>query len=158
MRVTFNVVAVSDRGGKLLRPDLLAAAEGVHRQLRPHLGDYVARMKQVLAAGAEMAVAEEGGKVLGVAVFRILEKTHSGRELYCDDLVTDEAKRSTGVGHALIAYMERICRERDCDTFSLDSGTQRQQAHKFYFREGMTVTSFHFNKKVSERPTSVKFS
>ena len=137
---------------------LLASAERVHRQLRPHLADYVARMRQVLGAGAEMAVALDGGEVRGVTVFRILEKTHSGRELYCDDLVTDEAKRSTGVGHALIAYMERICRERDCDTFSLDSGTQRQQAHKFYFREGMTVTSFHFNKKVSGRPTSVKFS
>ena len=154
-----NVVAVSDRDGKLLRPDLLAAAESVHRQLRPHLqADYAGRMKEILAAGAEMAVAEEGGRVLGVTVFRILEKTHSGRELYCDDLVTDEAKRSTGVGHALIAYMERICRERDCDTFALDSGTQRQQAHKFYFREGMTITSFHFNKKVSERPSSVRFT
>ena len=154
MRDAFNVVAVSDRAGKVLRPDLLAAAEGVHRQLRPHLrADYAGRMREVLAGGAEMAVAEKAGRVLGVTVFRVLEKTHSGRELYCDDLVTDEPRRSTGVGHALIAYMERLCRERDCDTFALDSGTQRQQAHKFYFREGMTITSFHFNKKVSERPS-----
>jgi len=153
-----NVVAVSDRAGNVLRADLLAAAEPVHRQLRPHLpADYAGRIRQVLAGGAEMAVAQEGGRVLGVAVFRILEKTHSGRELYCDDLVTDEARRSTGVGHALMAYMERIGRERDCDTFALDSGTQRQQAHKFYFREGMTITSFHFNRKISERPTSIRF-
>ncbi len=152
-----NVAAVSDRDGSVLRPDLLAAAEPVHRQLRPHLrADYAGRMKEVFAGGAEMAVAEEGGRVLGVTVFRVLEKTHSGRELYCDDLVTDAAKRSSGVGHALIAYMERICRERACDTFALDSGTQRQQAHKFYFREGMTITSFHFDKKVSDRPTSVR--
>jgi hypothetical protein len=54
-------------------------------------------------------------------------------------------------------YMERICGERDCDTFSLDSGTARQQAHKFYFREGMTITSFHFDRKVSKRPTGIKF-
>jgi GNAT superfamily N-acetyltransferase len=153
-----NVAAVSDRDGKVVRPDLLAAAEAVHRQLRPHLrADYAGRMKEIFAGGAEMAVAEEGGRVLGVTVFRILEKTHSGRELYCDDLVTDEARRSTGVGHALVDYMERVCRERGCDTFALDSGTQRQQAHKFYFREGMTITSFHFNKKVSDRPTSVRY-
>jgi len=128
---------------------LLRSAERVHRQLRPHLGDYVARMKQVLGAGAEMAVAREGTEVRGITVFRILEKTHSGRELYCDDLVTDESKRSTGVGHALIEYMERIGRERGCDMLALDSGTQRQQAHKFYFREGLVVTSFHFNKQLS---------
>jgi len=63
--------------------------------------------------------------------------------------VTDEAQRSTGVGHALMRYMEEVCRERACDTFSLDSGAWRQQAHKFYFREGMTITSFHFDKKIS---------
>jgi GNAT superfamily N-acetyltransferase len=138
--------------------ELLRSAERVHRQLRPHLVDYVGRMRQVLAGGAEMAVALVEGEVAGITVFRVLEKTHSGRDLYCDDLVTDETKRSTGVGHALMQYMEGICRERSCDTFSLDSGAQRQQAHKFYFREGMTITSFHFDKKVGNTPTGVKFS
>ena len=148
-----RVVPVTAADGELLR-----SAERVHRQLRPHIADYVPRMKEGLAGGAEMAVALDGAEVRGITVFRILEKTHSGRELYCDDLVTDEAKRSTGVGHALIEYMERIGRERKCDMLALDSGTQRQQAHKFYFREGMLVTSFHFNKKVSDRPISVKLS
>jgi len=130
---------------------LLASAERVHRHLRPHLKDYVGRMKEGLDAGAEMAVCVVDGEVVGVTVFRILEKTLSGRELYCDDLVTDEAKRSNGVGHALMQYMEGICRERKCDMFALDSGAQRQQAHKFYFREGMTITSFHFNKPITHK-------
>ena len=151
-----EVVAISNAKGEITEPGLLAAAERVHRQLRPHLKDYAGRMKEVLGAGAEMAVAVEGGEVRGVTVFRILEKTHSGRDLYCDDLVTDETKRSTGVGHALMLYMEGICRERSCDTFSLDSGAQRQQAHKFYFREGMTITSFHFDKKISAAPTGIR--
>jgi len=143
-----RVVAVSNAKGEITDAQLLASAERVHRQLRPHLEDYVGRMKQVLAGGAEMAVAVVDGNVAGVTVFRVLEKTHSGRDLYCDDLVTDEAKRSTGVGHALMQYMEGVCRERDCDMLSLDSGAQRRQAHKFYFREGMTITSFHFNKPI----------
>ena len=148
-----KVVPVSPQDEKLLR-----AAERVHRQLRPHLGDYVARMKVVLGAGAEMAVAlDDVGEVAGVTVFRVLEKTHSGRDLYCDDLVADETKRSTGVGHALLEYMQELARGRGCDNFSLDSGVQRQQAHKFYFREGMTVTSFHFDKKMSGGVTGVKF-
>ena len=154
-----NVVAVSNEKGEVTDGELLRAAERVHRQLRPHLReDYVGRMKEVLAAGAQMAVAVEGGAVRGITVFRILEKTHSGRDLYCDDLVTDESQRSTGVGRALMQYMEQVCRERACDTFSLDSGTWRQQAHRFYFREGMTITSFHFDKKISPRPTGIKFS
>ena len=143
-----KVVAVSNAKGEVTDARLLASAERVHRQLRPNLEDYLGRMKQVLAGGAEMAVAVVDGNVAGVTVFRVLEKTHSGRDLYCDDLVTDEAKRSTGVGHALMQYMEGICRARLCDMRSLDSGAQRRQAHKFYFREGMTITSFHFNKPI----------
>ena len=144
-----NVIAVTDAQGRVVTADLLAAAETVHRELRPHLPqNYVARMKEVFAGGAEMAVAVIDGEVAGVTVFRVLEKTHSGRDLYCDDLVTSERRRSSGVGHALIEYMEGICRERQCDTFSLDSGTQRQQAHKFYFREQMPITAFHFTKKL----------
>ena len=144
-----NVVAVSNARGEITNADLLAAAETVHRQLRPHLPpDYVQRMREIFQGGGEMAVAEEGGRVAGITVFRILEKTFTGRELYCDDLVTDENQRSKGVGHALIAYMERVGRERGCDILALDSGTHRQQAHKFYFREGMPITSFHFSKKL----------
>jgi len=100
-----KVVAVSNAKGEITDARLLASAERVHRQLRPNLRDYVGRMKEVLAAGAEMAVCVVEGEVAGITVFRILEKTHSGRDLYCDDLVTDEAKRSAGVGHALMQYM-----------------------------------------------------
>ena len=47
-------------------------------------------------------------------------------------------------------FMETLAIERGCDTFSLDSGTQRTQAHKFYFREGMTINSFHFSKTLKK--------
>lgn len=136
--------------------ELIRSAERVHRQLRPHLADYAARVREVMADGCEMAVAVDGAKVLGLTMFRMVERTHSGRELYCDDLVTDETLRSTGVGHALIEYMERIARERSCDTFALDSGTTRQRAHRFYFREGLTISSFHFVKRLSSRETGIK--
>jgi len=146
--VSVTVVAITDAKGAVVEEGLLRSAEAVHLQLRPQLaGRYLERMREVFASGAEMAVAVVDGTVAGITVFRVIEKTHSGRELYCDDLVTDETKRSTGVGHALMQYMERICRERGCDTFALDSGCQRQQAHKFYFREGMTIPAFHFSKK-----------
>ena len=150
-----EVIAVSNERGEVVHETLLAAAESVHRQLRPQLPpDYVKRMKDVFAGGAEMAVCVVDGKVAGITVFRVLEKTFTGRELYCDDLVTDERQRSTGVGHSLIAYMEEVARARKCDAFTLDSGCQREQAHKFYFREGMTVTAFHFTmKKKVDPPT-----
>jgi GNAT superfamily N-acetyltransferase len=144
-----DVVAVTDDAGNILNADLLAQAQVIHRQLRDGLPeDYVGRMKQIFAGGAEMAVARIGPDVVGLTVFRVLEKTFTGRELYCDDLVTDEKRRSSGVGHALMAYMEKVARERQCNVLALDSGTHRQQAHKFYFREGLPVTAFHFSRKL----------
>ena len=143
-----KVVPVTGERGEVLDAGMLAAAESVHRQLRPQLpADYLRRMREIFAAGGEMAVGLLEGRVAGVAVWRMVERTLSFRELYCDDLITDESLRSTGVGHALMEHMARLARERGCDLFTLDSGTQRQQAHKFYFREGMTITSFHFSRK-----------
>ena len=37
----------------------------------------------------------------------------------------------------------------DARTCVLDSGTHRPQAHKFYFREGMVITSFSFKKPLA---------
>jgi GNAT superfamily N-acetyltransferase len=145
-----KVVAVTGAGGAIVESALLAEAEPIHRQLRPHLpADYARRMREVFASGAEMAVAVEAGRVVGLTVFRVIEKTFTGRELYCDDLVTDESRRSRGAGKAMIAWMERVARERHCDVLALDSGTQRQQAHRFYFREGLVVGAFHFTKRLT---------
>jgi hypothetical protein len=100
-----KVIAVTDRTGKIIDAQLLSASENVHRQLRGHLPQgegYVRRMKEVFGSGAEMAVVVVDGRVAGITVFRMLERTFSGREMYCDDLVTDSDQRSTGVGRAMM--------------------------------------------------------
>ena len=142
-----SVVDVTDAQGNIVAPDWLRKAEPVHRQLRPHMAkDYVAAMRRVFAGGGRMCVAARGGEVAGVAVYRIYENTWNGLKMYVDDLVTDEERRSSGIGHALMEHLQAIAREAGCTSFSLDSGTHRHQAHKFYFREGMTIPAFHFIK------------
>ena len=84
--------------------------------------------------------------MVGVAVFRYFENTHVGHKFYVDDLVTDEGFRSSGVGHALLVFLEQLARSRGCNSIELDSGTQRTRAHKFYFREGFVIPSFSFRK------------
>lgn len=146
-----KIIAITNAAHDIVKLEWLTQSEAVHRQLRPQLPvDYLRRMREVFGSGADMAVCVRDHKVCGITVFRILEKTYSGRELYCDDLITDEALRSTGVGHALVGYMEAVAVDRGCDCLALDSGTQRQQAHKFYFREGLTVPAFHFSKPLKK--------
>lgn len=142
-----QLIDVTDDHHQLVEPTWLARAERVHRELRPQIpADYAGTMRAIFADRAGMSVGAIGDDVVGVAVHRAYRNTFAGHRFYVDDLVTDETRRSTGVGAALLAHCEAIARRRGCVSFELDSGVQRARAHKFYFREGMTVTSFAFRK------------
>lgn len=142
-----QIVSVTDASGRIVEPLWLARAETVHRQLRPMLPPgYVERLGQVFANGGRMTLLVEGDAVLAVALWRLVENTYEGRRLYVDDLVSDEACRSQGVGHRLFGWLEQQAKSSACDVLALDSGVQRQRAHRFYFREGMHIPSFCFRK------------
>ena len=119
----------------------------VMRELRPKLSsaeEFVARVQQQQAEGFQLAYSEHGGEVVTVAGFRVQHMLATGYTLYVDDLVTAEHARSHGHGKAMLQALIAHAREHGCDMFSLDSGTWRQEAHAFYFREEMRVSSFHF--------------
>jgi predicted GNAT superfamily acetyltransferase len=81
-----------------------------------------------------------------VAGFRIEEKLAWGRFVYVDDLVTAADRRGRGHADRLFEWLyEEAARER-CTQFHLDSGVgpDRADAHRFYFRHGMRITSYHF--------------
>lgn len=143
-----SLINVCDDAGEVTEPVWLARAESIHRQLRPALpADYAAKMRRVFAGGARMTLAIRGEAVCGLAVWRWHENTFDGIKFYIDDLVTDAALRSQGVGKSLIAQLEMEAQQRGAEALVLDSGTQRQQAHRFYFREGFVITSFNFKKQ-----------
>src|SRR5271154_6276012 len=116
----------------------------VMHQLRPKLvaEEFVGRIQLQQAEGYQLAFVEHDDAIVSVAGFRLQTVLWSGRTLYVDDLVTDEAVRSKGHGEAMLKWLIAFAREAGCDTFSLDSGTQRHQAHAFYFRNGLRITDF----------------
>jgi GNAT superfamily N-acetyltransferase len=119
---------------------------GVMKQLRTHLdgGEFLALIRQQQSEGFRLAFLEEAGVVRAVAGFRVMHMLYSGKTMYVDDLVTDETKRSSGYGEAILRWLIELARSESCDRFSLDSGTQRARAHRFYFKQGMSISSFHF--------------
>ena len=150
MPADLALVDVTGASGEILAPDWLARAEGVHRQLRDRLPvDYSRRLEEVFSGGARMMLATQGDVVLGVAVWRVIQNTYEGCRLYVDDLVTDAAHRSRGVGRFLLDGLEARARSLGCDVIALDSGTQRTAAHRFYFREGLVIPSFCFRKALA---------
>lgn len=144
-----EIHSVTDGNGVLVAPDWLARAEPVHRQLREQLpADYAGKMRRVFAGGGRMCVAARGERVLGVAVYRLHENTFDGVKCYVDDLVTDAAARSAGVGAALMRHLAQLARGAGSAFLTLDSGTHRHRAHRFYFREGFAIASYSFRKSL----------
>lgn len=89
---------------------------------------------------------------LAVSGFRIKHSLFSAgkKEMYIDDLVTDAAHRSRSFGKQMFVWLKSESRRLGCVAITLDSGIQRTEAHKFYGREGMKITSFHFSLMLND--------
>ena len=126
--------------------DEILAGRDVMRQLRPAIApeDYLPTVRRMMDAGYRQAALVEDGQVRAVAGFRVFEMLYAGRILYVDDLSTDERVRSRGHGRALMDWLKAEARASGCLQLHLDSGVQRESAHRFYFREGLAANCFHF--------------
>ena len=117
-------------------------------ELRPHLQAtmFVQLVREMQQQGFQLAYIEDNGVVVAVAGYRIVTNLFMGKNLYVDDLITSEKERSKGYGDSLLAWLRALAIENSCHYLHLDSGTHREQAHKFYFRQGLTISSFHFSE------------
>ena len=87
--------------------------------------------------------------IVAVAGYRIYTNLYMGKHLYVDDLVTAEKWRSNGYGERLINWLREQALNAECNYFHLDSGTHRNQAHKFYFSQGFNIASYHFSERLN---------
>ena len=139
-----------------LGPGETALAARTLLQLRPGLGRAEALVKQVderqRPAGYRLVGAFEDGaeQATAVAGFRINEFLAWGRHLYVDDLVTADGHRGRGLADRLFAWLEDEARNCGCTQLHLDSGVgeDRQDAHRFYFRHGLRISSYHFQREL----------
>lgn len=118
----------------------------VLRQLRTHLveSELVDRVRAQERERYHLLALEAEGAVRAVAGFRLMTNLVSGRILYVDDLVTDDAVRSQGYGRALLDWLVAHARAQGCQCLELDSGVQRFAAHRFYLTNRMIISSHHF--------------
>lgn len=128
----------------------IQACFDVMSELRPHLQSdtFLSTIRQMQSEGFQLVFIEDNGEVVATAGYRIYTNLFMGKHLYVDDLVTAEKVRSQGYGKRLVDWLRDKAIKGQCNIYHLDSGTQRTQAHKFYFREGFTIASFHFSEKI----------
>jgi GNAT superfamily N-acetyltransferase len=122
-------------------------------ELRPRLESIDRMTSQIDAQRADgyrvVGSFEDGDEdAAAVAGFRISHNLAWGRFAYVDDLVTRAALRGRGHADAVMAWVEREARRQGCGELHLDSGVgpDRADAHRFYFRHGMRISSYHFGR------------
>jgi len=90
----------------------------------------------------------ERGKLISYAGVAVQTNLYHKRHLYIFDLVTDTAFRSQGYAKSLMEYLEDYAKMAACEHLVLSSGMQREDAHRFYEREGFLKKSYLFVKPV----------
>lgn len=137
---------------ELGRPESRLAAAAL-LELRPQwktAAAITARIDEQRAGGYRIAASFQDGEADAAAVagFRIGETLHMGRHCYVDDLVTRGACRGRGHADAVLAWVQAEAKAQGCAFLHLDSGVgpERQDAHRFYFRHGMRIASYHFSR------------
>ncbi|MGC8519534.1 MAG: GNAT family N-acetyltransferase [Steroidobacteraceae bacterium] len=143
MNVTLREITAND-------PSLEADLYPLLAALRPGLS--VDTFDTLLSEGREQGlrvlIADQGAdRCIGAALYRIVA-TSRGRVTFLDDLVTNPARRSKGVGAALFAEVERRGRAAGCERLELDSGVNNQSSHRFYHRHGLRILALHFAKEL----------
>lgn len=130
----------------------MLAQHALIRQLNPHmsLARYEELLRLMLPKGYRMvgAFAPEGNCV-GLSGFWVAAKFYSGKYLEVDNFVVDEGFRTKGVGKLLSDWMLELARQERCDTIMLDAYVTNSAAHRFYFREGFHIKSYHFYKSIN---------
>lgn len=121
-------------------------------ELRPHLSadTFIAQVKrQREKYGYRLVYLEDEEDIRSVAGFRISESLAWGVHMYVDDLVTRSGQRSKGCGEKLFKWLVDFAKTNGCTQLHLDSGVQRFDAHRFYMKVRMDMSSHHFSIRLT---------
>ena len=122
----------------------------VMAELRTHLEykTFLATVREMEQQGFQLAFIEDDCQVVAVAGFRIAQNLFLGKHLYIDDIVTSHKQRSKGYGRMLYQWLRAQALEAGCGYIHLDSAVHRRETHRFYFQQGLSISSFHFREKL----------
>ncbi len=95
----------------------------------------------------DLLIAEEDGKILGIATLSIIMGPGIRKNAYLEDFVTDSTVRGKGVGSALWHAMLEWAAEKGCKDLEFTCGHGRESAQEFYKHHGAEVYDTNFFRK-----------
>ncbi len=115
--------------------------------LRPHLEEdgFVEKVRRQEKEGYKLIYIADDEGVKSVAGYRIANFLAWGRILYMDDLITLPEARGIGFGTHLLKWLKGEAKKNGCDGIHLDTGIERDDAHRLYLNLGMKIDGLHLS-------------
>ncbi|KQL35363.1 GNAT family N-acetyltransferase [Psychrobacillus sp. FJAT-21963] len=106
----------------------------VMKQLRTELTEdtYLELLQEMKKDGYTLYALYENNKIVSLAGFSWRTNFYNKRHIFIYDLVTDYEHRSFGYGEKLLYYIHNWAKENGAEYVALESGIQRNNAHRFY--------------------------
>lgn len=123
---------------------------------RPRVGDSERQAcrdvyeAQLADPGAAHLVAEgDGDALVGFCSLHFRTRlNHASAEAWVPDLIVTEGARRAGAGWGLLAEVDRLAAGRGCHYLTLESGLEREDAHRLYRRFfGRDEGGYTFHKR-----------
>ena len=95
----------------------------------------------------DLLVAEEDGKILGIASVSVTMGPGIRKNAYLEDFVTDAEVRGKGVGTAIWNAYEAWAKEKGCKNLEFTCGHGREKSQEFYKHHGAEVYDTNFFRK-----------
>src|SRR3989338_8734333 len=124
------------------------------QQLWPGKKLHEQNLRAVFASGIgaqnyEYFCAESNGNVIGFCSLVIKNSLwYEGPLGYICELVVDNFYRCQGIGTVLLKTAINKAKEKGCGIIELDSAFHREEAHKFYEKNGFEKRAYLFSKRV----------
>ncbi len=106
----------------------------IMNQLRTDLTQktYLELLEEMREDGYRLYALYKDNQVVSLAGLSWRVNFYNKRHVFIYDLVTDSAQRSFGYGEKLLSYLHNWAKENGASYVALESGIQRNEAHRFY--------------------------
>lgn len=92
----------------------------------------------------DLLLAEEDGKLLGMAAVSIVMGAGIRKNAYLEDFVVSNTSRGKGVGHLLWEEMLKWAKDKGAKRLEFTCGEGREAAHGFYHKHGAEIYETDF--------------
>lgn len=135
---------------ELTTPKELAGIYPLIRTLNPKITKktFASQLRAMREKGYRCIAAFDGGEMVGLCGIWTGTKFWCGDYIEIDNFIVREDWRGSGIGKALVAWVEEEGRRLGCRLSMLDSYVTAHHAHRFYFKAGYVILGYHLTKEL----------